>query len=176
MAGTPAPTTTYRTLLQRVCDIAAVASWTNADGTTESVKRAVPRRFQSVAGPFPLILVFVSGVRYEYTQKTVDHFVSVTLQVWAGPVAAGSVGEMEDRLNELYVAVPYEFERRPTLDNPSGGAALDYLYPDDFAKLTDAPAGTTGFEVADGKGEVTRYFGTEFLLSVHLRLPRTRLS
>lgn len=176
MAGTPAPKTVYRTLLQRVCDIAALAAWTNADGRAETVIRALPRRFSAIVGPYPLALVFVSNVRYVYAQKSVDHLATLTIQVWAGPVAAGSVGENEDRLNELYMAIPAEFEKRPALDSPTDGTPLDYVYPDDFSRLTEAPGGTGGFEVVDGSGAVTRYFGTEFMLAVHLRFPRSRLS
>lgn len=175
MSGTPAPFNLYVNLLQRDCDIAKAATWTNASGVTEAIANAFPRRFQPIVGPYPLVLCFVAAARYERSQRYVDHFMTVTIQVWGGPVAAGYQGEMEDRINYVYGALTYEFDRRPYLDSPTTGVPLEYLAPDDAAMLTDSPTGTTGFQVEDGQ-TVTRYFGAEFTQGVHLRVPRSRLS
>lgn len=176
MSGTPAPDNLYFTLLQRVIDIAKLATWTNADGQAESIRAGIPRRFTPINGPFPLVLAFVSGVRYVKATKYEDHFVSVTLQIWAGGVAAGYVGENEDRLNTLYMVIPKLFADRPYLNSPTDGTNFDYIMPDDAAGLSESPNGTDGYEVTDGNGVSTRYFGTEFNLPVHLRIPRNRLS
>lgn len=175
MAGTPAPTSLYHDLLQRVCDITGQTRWTNSGGATETVKNAVPRRFAPIGGSFPLIMVYVSGARYVKASKYEDHFISVTIQVWGGPVSAGYSGEMEDRLNYLYMALPAQFENRPYLNDIHDGSQFDYMMPDDAAEITENTLGTDGFEVNDGQ-TVMRYFGTEFILSVHLRIPRSRLS